>query len=175
MDHAFKYFLFKFIVVYQDDIKVYSKKRSDHISHLHVTFDRCQKLGISLNPKKSFMGMFEAKLLGHIVSKGVRIDLERASGIHEVPLPSTIKGIQSFLGRVNFVRRFTPNFAKIVKPITDMLRKGHDMVWREEGKQAFESIKQALSHSPTLASPDYARDFQIFSFASDQTIACVLL
>jgi len=48
-----------------------------------------------------------------------------------------------------------------------MLKKGHDMVWREEGKQAFESIKQGLSHSPTLASSDYARDFQIFSFASD--------
>jgi hypothetical protein len=176
MDHAFKYFLFKFIVVYQDDITGYSKKRSDHISHLRTTFDRCRKLGISLNPKKSFMGMFEAKLLGHIVSKGgVRIDPERASGIHEVPLPSTIKGIQSFLGRVNFVRRFTPNFAEIVKPITDTLKKGNDMVWREEAKQAFESIKQALSHSPTLASPDYACDFQIFSFASDQTIAYVLL
>jgi len=114
--------------------------------------------------------------LRHIVSKeGVRIDPERVSGIQEVPLPSTIKGIQSFLGRVNFVHRYTPNFAEIIKSIIDMLRKGHDMVWREEGKQAFKSIKQALSHSPTLASPDYARDFQIFSFASDQTIACVLL
>jgi hypothetical protein len=73
MDHAFKDFLFKFIVVYQNDIPVYSKKRSDHISHLRATFDMCRKLGISLNPKKSFMGMFETKLLGHIVSKeGVR-------------------------------------------------------------------------------------------------------
>jgi hypothetical protein len=62
MDHAFTDFLFKFIVVYQDDITMYSKKRYDHISHLCATFDRCRKLGISLNPKKSFMGMFEAKL-----------------------------------------------------------------------------------------------------------------
>jgi hypothetical protein len=56
-----------------------------------------------------------------------------------------------------------------------MLKKGHDMVWREEGKLAFESIKHALSHSPTLVSLDYACDFQIFSFVFDQTIACVLL
>jgi hypothetical protein len=69
MDHAFKDFLFKFIVVYQNDITVYSKKRFDHISHFRPTFDKSRKLGISLNPKKSFMGMFEAKLLGHIVSK----------------------------------------------------------------------------------------------------------
>ena len=132
---------FKFIVVYQDDITFYSKKKSDHISHLRATFDRCQNLGISLNPKKSFMGMFEAKLLGHIVLKGVWINPERVSGIQEVPLPSTIKGIQSFPGRVNFVRRFTPNFVEIVKPITDMLKKGHDIIWREEGKKAFKSIK----------------------------------
>jgi hypothetical protein len=142
MDHAFKDFLFKFIVFYLDDITVYSKKRSDHISHFPALFDKCRKLGISLNPKKSFMGMFEAKLLGHIVSKeGVQIDPERVSGIQEVPFPSTIKGIQSFLERVNFVHIFTPNPSEIVKTITDMLWKGHDMVWREEGKQAFESIK----------------------------------
>jgi len=54
---------------YQDDIIMYSKRMFDHISHLHATFDRCQKLGISLNPKKYFMGMFDAKLLGHTVSK----------------------------------------------------------------------------------------------------------
>jgi hypothetical protein len=79
------------------------------------------------------------------------------------------------LGKIGFVRRYTPNFAEIVKPITDMLKKGHDLIWSEEAKQAFENIKQALSHSPILASPDYSRDFQIFSFASDHTIACVLL
>jgi hypothetical protein len=138
-------------------------------------FDRCRQLGISLNPKKSLMGMFEAKLLGHIVSKGVRIDLERVHGIQEIPLPSNKKAIQSFLGQIGFVHRFTPNFAEIVKPIIDMLKKGHDLTWSEEAKQAFENIKQALSHSPILASPSYSCDFQIFSFASDHTIACVLL
>jgi len=76
-----------------------------------------------------------------ISKEGVGIDPQRVSGIHEVPLPSTIKGIQSFPGRVNFVHRFTPNFVEIVKPITDMLKKGHDMIWREEGKKAFKSIK----------------------------------
>jgi hypothetical protein len=69
MDHAFKDFLFKFIVVYQDDITMYSKKRYDHISNLRAKFDRCRKFGISFNSKKSFMGMFEAKLLGYIFSE----------------------------------------------------------------------------------------------------------
>jgi hypothetical protein len=90
-----------------------------------------------------------------------------------LPFPENV--IQSFLGKIGFVRRYTPNFAEIVKPITDMLKKGHDLIWSEEAKQAFENIKRALSHSPILASPDYSRDFQIFSFASNHTIVCVLL
>jgi hypothetical protein len=87
MDFAFSDYLFKFIVVYQDDLTVYSKNRSDHIDHLRKNFDRCRSLGISLNPKKSILGVFEGKLLGHIVSKeGVRIDPERVKGIMEIPL-----------------------------------------------------------------------------------------
>jgi hypothetical protein len=125
MDFAFSDYLFKFIVVYQDDIIVFSKDRNDHITHLRKIFDRCRSLGISLNPKKSILGVFEGKLLGHIVSKdGVRIDPERVKGIMEIPLPASKKSIQSFFGRINFVRQFIPNFAEIVKPISDMLKKG---------------------------------------------------
>jgi hypothetical protein len=157
MDFTFSYYLFKFIVVYQDDITVYSKNRSDHVNHLRKIFDRCRSLGISLNPKKSILGVFEGKLLGHIVSKeGVRIDPERVKGIMEIPLPSSRKGIQSFFDRINFVRRFVPNFAEIAKPISDMLKKDHDLKWSDEAKKAFDDIKQALCHSLVLVSPNYA-------------------
>jgi hypothetical protein len=73
------------------------------------------------------------------------------------------------------VRRFILNFAEIVKPISDMLKKGHDLKWSDEAKKAFEDIKQALCHSPVLISPDYNKDFQLFSFASDFTMVVVLL
>jgi hypothetical protein len=162
MDFAFSNYLFKFIVVYQDDLIVYSKNRSDHIDHLRKIFDRCWSLGISLKPKKSILGVFEGKLLGDIVSKEeVRIDLERVKGIMEIPLPSSQKGILSFFGRINFVRWFMPNFAEIAKPISDMLKKGHDLKWSNKAKNAFDNIKQALCHSPILISLDYAKDFQI--------------
>jgi hypothetical protein len=133
-------------------------------------------LGISLNPKKSILGVFEGKLLGHIVSKdGVRIDPERVNGIQEVPLPKNKKGIQSFFGQINFVRRFIPNFAEIVRPISNMLKKGHDLKWSDEAKRAFMDIKQALCQAPVLASPNYGKYFQLFSFASNFTMAAVLL
>jgi hypothetical protein len=153
MDYAFSDYLFKFIVVYQDDLTVYSKTRDDHVAHLRKVLDRCRSLGISLNSKKSILVVFEGKLLGHVLSKeGVRIDPERIKGIMEIPRPSTRKGIQSFFGRINFVRHFMLNFAEIANPIYDMLKKGHGLKWSDGAKKAFDDIKQALCHSLVLIS-----------------------
>jgi hypothetical protein len=160
MDYAFSDYLFKFILVYQDDLTIYSKTRDDHVSHLRKVFDRCRSLGISLNPKKSILGVFEGKLLGHIVSKkGVRIDPERIKRIMEIPLPSSRKGIQSFFDRINVLRCFVPNFAEIAKPIYDILKKDDNLKWSDEAKKDFNDIKQVLCHSPILISLDYAKDF----------------
>jgi hypothetical protein len=77
MDVAFRGLINKCVVVYLDDVIVYSKNRSDHISHLTHIFERCRKYGISLNPKKTIFGVDEGKLLGHIISKdGINIDPE---------------------------------------------------------------------------------------------------
>jgi hypothetical protein len=176
IDFDFSDYLFKFIVVYQNDLTVYSKNRNDHVNHLRKVFDRCRSLGISLNPKKPILGVFERKLPRHIVSKeGVRIDPERVKDIMEIPLPSSRKGIQSFFGRINFVRRFVPNIAEMAKPTSDMLKKDDDLKWSDEAKKAFNDIKQALCQSHVLISPGYAKDIQIFSFASDSTMVVVLL
>ena len=85
------------------------------------------------------------------------------------------KEIQSFLGKVNFVRRFIPNFAEVVKHITKMLRKGADFKWTAEAKKSFEEIKKALTQAPVLISPDFTKEFLIFTFASEDTIVGVLL
>lgn len=88
---------------------------------------------MSLNPKKCYFVVTKGKLLGHIVSKeGVMIDPKRIEAINNVPQPNTVKGIHSFLGKVNFVRSFIPNFAKIVKPIINLLKKDAKFSWDEE-------------------------------------------
>jgi hypothetical protein len=79
------------------------------------------------------------------------------------------------LGRINFLRRFISNFAKLVKHIIAMLRKGHEVKWTSESRESFVLIKKALTEAPVLISPDYSKDFLIFSFASCDTIATVLL
>jgi hypothetical protein len=85
MDHAFKYFVGKFMVDYQDDLTVYSKSREIHLRHLRQIFEKCRIYGISLNPKKCLFVVTEGKLLGHVVSKeGVYIDPERIKAINDL-------------------------------------------------------------------------------------------
>ena len=166
----------KFVLIYLDDITVYSNSHQDHLQHLKKVFLKCKKFGISFNPKKSQFALEEGKLLGHVVSAAsVQIDPERVKAIHTLSVPRSKKDIQSFLGKINFVRRFIPNFAELVKHITSMLKNGSKVRWTDATRKSFDSIKKAIMEAPTLISPDYSKEFHIFSFASEDTIAAVLL
>eukprot|EP00253_Pinus_taeda_P003639 PITA_03639 len=136
----------------------------------------CRKYIISLNPKKSLFALEEGKLLGHIISKdGIRIDPERIQAILQIPYPRNIKELQASIGKINFLRRFIPNLAKLIRLLSNMLKKDAKVKWSLEAKKAFESIKTTLTQTPILTSPQFDRDFIIFSFASEHTIATILL
>jgi len=112
MDITFKGLINKTVVIYLDDITVYSKKRGDHLKDLKQIFQRCLRYGISLNPKKYFFALSEGKLLGFIVSKsGIHIDPDRIKEISEISLPHNKKAMQSFLCQIIFVKRFVPDFS----------------------------------------------------------------
>ena len=99
------------MVVYLDDVTVFSKYRTDHINHLRKVFERCRKFGVSLNPKKTISVVSEGILLRCVVSKhGIMIDPEQTQAVSKITYPSSKKAMQSFLGKINFVRRFIPNF-----------------------------------------------------------------
>lgn len=151
MDVVFADLINILMVVYQDDLTAYSKKDEDHVHHSEKVFIKALEYGISLNPKKCNFVVTEGKLLGHIVSKeGIRIDPERVEAIDKIPIPKTIKAIQSFFGQINFVRRFVSNFAEIVKPISKMLKKGQKIEWTVEALEAFVSIKRAIKEALIL-------------------------
>ena len=96
-----------FVVIYLDDITMFSQYDKEHYDHLKKVFLKCRKFGLSLNPKKSLFAMKEGKLLGHIVSaEGVRIDSNRVEAIQTLSLPRSKKEVQSFPGKINFLRRF---------------------------------------------------------------------
>ena len=125
MDIAFVGEKDKFALIYLYDIIVFSSSQKDHLQHLKKVFLKCRQFGTSVNPKKSQFALEEGKILGHIVSaEGVKTDLARFQSIQTLPIPRSKRDIQSFLGKINFIRRFNPNFAKLVKHITSMLKKG---------------------------------------------------
>ena len=120
--------------------------------------------------------MKEGKLLGHIISKeGIRIDLDRVVAIQKIGMPRNKKRIQSFLGKVNFLRRFITNFDEVVKYVNNMLKKDINFKWFVEAKHSFTYIKRDLSEVPVLVIPNFDKEFMIFLFASEHTIAVVLL
>jgi len=124
MDISFAKEIHDFLVVYLDDLTPFSKSDQEHLRHLRQIFMTCRKYGISLNPKKSLFGLEEGKLLGHIISKeGIRIDPDRIRAILEIPQPRNIKELQAFLGKINFLRRFIPNLAELIRLLNHMLKK----------------------------------------------------
>eukprot|EP00253_Pinus_taeda_P029465 PITA_29465 len=152
------------------------KEEEDNLKHLEKILLKCRRFGISLNPTKSIFALTSGKLLGHIISEeGIRFDPNRFNTTQKVDLPRSRKEIQSFLGKVNFVRRFIPNFVEIVKDITRMLKKGVDFKWTTEAKKSFEEIKKALTQAPVLINADFSKEFLIFTFASENTVVGVLL
>jgi hypothetical protein len=176
MDIAFIGEKDKFLVIYLDDIIVFSRSNKEHFYHLRKVFLKCQRFGISLHPKKFLFAMQEGKLLEHIVSaEGVKIDPSQVEAIQSLSFPRTKKEVQYFLGKNNFLRRFISNFAELVKCITTMLKTGNDVKSTVESRNSFNQIKRALTEAPFLINPDYSKEFLIFSFTSSDTLADVLL
>jgi len=125
-----------------NDIIVFSRSDKEHYHHMKKAFLKCIKLGLSHNPKKYLFAMKEGKLLGHIVSvEGVRIGPSRVEAIQTLSLPRSKKEVQSFLGKINFMRSFVSNFVELVKYITSMLRKGNEVKWIVEAQDYFYQIK----------------------------------
>jgi len=176
MDIAFIGEMDKFVLVYLDDITVYSSSHQYLLQHLKKVFLKYRRFVISVNPKKSQFSLEEGKLLGHIVSSaGVKIDPERVKEIQTLSVPRLKKDIQSFLGKINFVRSYIPNFAKLVKQITSMLKRVSEIKWTDGARRSFEAIKRAIMEAPTLISLDYSKEFHIFSFSFNDTLVAVLL
>jgi len=176
MDIAFTKKNHDFLVIYLDDLTIFSKSDQQHLDYLRQVFLKCRKYGISLNPKKSLFGLEEGKLLCHIISKeGIRIIPTRIEAILQTPHPRNVKELQAFLGKINFLKRFIFNLAESIRLLNNMLKTDSSISWIVEAKQAFDEIKMALTRTLVLTSPKFDRDFIIFSFALEHTISAVLL
>jgi hypothetical protein len=128
-----------------------------------------------LHPKKCLFVVTKGKLLGHIVCKEIiYIDPQRVKAINELNPPSSKKGVQSFFGKINFVQRFVPDYASIVKLIKSLLKKDQRFEWNSDTKEYFSNIKKEITTFPVLISPDFQRDFIIYSFATKIVVQSIL-
>jgi len=119
---------------------------------------------MTLNPTKSIFGVTSGKLIGHIVSYfGICIDPERVIVVQNLPILTSKKEIQSFMGKINFVRRFIPNFANMVKYIHNLMKKDQVFNWTPNTEKTFVDIKNSIVSSHVLEKPDFSRDFIIYN------------
>ncbi|RVW21226.1 Transposon Tf2-2 polyprotein [Vitis vinifera] len=169
-------YLDAFVVVYVDDIVVYSKTLTEHEKHLRLVFQRLRKNRLYVKPEKCEFAQEEITFLGHKISAGlIRMDKGKVQAIMEWTVPSKLTELRSFLGLANYYRRFIKGYSKTVSPLTDLLKKDNQWDWSRPCQMAFESLKEAMSTEPVLRLPDLDLPFEVQTDASDRALGGVLV
>ncbi|KAI0996563.1 hypothetical protein K3495_g11619 [Podosphaera aphanis] len=149
-----------FCTAYLDDILIYTTANlEDHWEKVKTVFERLSKAGLTLDPRKCEFAVKKTKYLGFIISlgEGIKVDPEKVQAIKSWEVPTTVKGVRSFLGFANFYREFIPNFSKIVYPLLDLTKKDRAFLWLEEHEESFETLKELFITAPVLALYDPER------------------
>jgi ribonuclease HI len=176
MNSVFMPELDKFIVVFINDILVYSKNEEEHAGHLHVVLQRRREHRLYAKLSKCDYWLKEIKFLGHTISQaGIAVDPDKVQEVMNWKPPMTVRQIQSFLGLAGYYRRFIPDFSRIVKPITELLKKEAKFVWGQKCEDAFHTLRQHLTTAPVLAPPDSSKPFDVYYDASGTGLGCVLM
>ncbi|GJP47431.1 hypothetical protein CLOM_g6619 [Closterium sp. NIES-68] len=176
MNGVFRDLFDKCVIIYPDDILIYSKTREQHLQALEAIFQRLQQHRLITKGSKCEFLKQELEFLGHVIStEGIRIDPKKLRAIQEWKPPANQQQLQSFLGFVNYVRRFIPHMAGLTGPLTDLLQKGTFYEWGEKQQAAFEALKTLLMSPPVLCIADPERPFEVITDASDIAIGAVLM
>nr|GEZ40459.1 hypothetical protein [Tanacetum cinerariifolium] len=165
----------KTIEVFMDDFLIFGNSFQSCLSHLERMLKRCEDTNLCLNWEKSHFMVKEDIVLGHKISKqGIEVDKAKVDVITKLPHPTTVKGIQSFLGHVGFYHRFIKDFSKIATPMTRLLKKDTPFILSKECVEAFQTLKRKLTEAPILIAPDWDMPFELMCDASDFAISAVL-
>jgi hypothetical protein len=176
MNSVFMPKLDKFVVVFIDDILIYSRSIEEHEEHLRIVLQRLRDHQLYAKFSKCEFWIKEVSFLGHVVSpEGIAVDLGKVKEVLEWKPPTTVSEVQSFLGLGGYYRRFILNFSKIVRPITELLKKGNKYLWSETCDEAFEHLKRLLTTSLVLVQPDTTKPFDVYCDASGTGLGGVLM
>jgi hypothetical protein len=176
MNNVLRKFLDKFVLVFIDDILIYSKNREEHEEHLRLLLQVLREH--QLYAKFSKCDFFQKKIhyLGHVLSKeGVAVDPDKIRSIMEWPTPKDVSDIRSFMGLAGYYRRFVKGFSKIGCPITTLQKKGTKFTWTQKCEERFQTLKHLLTHTPILKIVDPEADFLMCTNAYKEGLEGVLM
>jgi hypothetical protein len=165
-----------FCLVYLDDVLVYSSSPEEHANHLRMVLARLREHRLYAKRSKCVFAQTTLKFLGHILSaEGVRVDPEKTQVLQDWKTPANVTEVRQFVGLANYFRKFVLGFSSMSKPLTELTKASTAWQWGDKEQQAFDAIKAALCHAPTLAMPDTQKDFTVICDASDFGIGAVLM
>ena len=163
------------VVIYLNNILIYSENEQDHIALVKRVLERLQEHQLAIAPDKCEWHRSRVNFLGYIISpEGVGMDQEKIRTVVEWEAPDSVKGVQSFLGFANFYRRFIEGYSKLTRPLTDLTKKSEKFLSSDECGRAFEELKQSFTSAPILRHYDPELPCIIECDASDFAIGAVL-
>ena len=176
MNRMFSPYLDVFVVVFVDDILIYSKTLEDHDRHLRIVLQVLREAKLYAKFGKCEFWKEEVRFLGHVVSKeGISVDPSKVEAVLNWSRPTTPTEIRSFLGLAGYYRRFIEGFSSIASSLTKLTKKNAKFVWTDECEKAFEELKTRLTTAPVLVIPISGVGYVVYSDASHRGLGCVLM
>jgi hypothetical protein len=172
---VFSEFIEEIIEVFMDDFSDYGKTFMDCLANLDKVLTRCAEVDLVLNLEKCHFMVKQGIMLGHVISeRGIEVDKAKVETVEQLPPPTDVKSLRSFLGHAGIYRRFIKDFSKITKPLTHLLQKDVAFDFDEKCLEAFRTLKSALVSAPIIQPPDWSQPFKIMCDASDYAVGAIL-
>ncbi|KAM0001052.1 putative nucleotidyltransferase, Ribonuclease H [Helianthus debilis subsp. tardiflorus] len=176
MNRVCKPYLDEFVIVFIDDILVYSKNKEEHERHLRLILELLRREQLYAKFSKCDFWIREVHFLGHVVNeKGIHVDPAKVDAVKNWAAPKTPSKVRQFLGLAGYYRRFIKDFSKIAQPLTSLTQKNTTYSWGTKQEEAFQVLKQKLCSAPILSLPEGTEDFVVYCDASIQGLGCVLM
>ena len=175
MNNLFAQYIYKGVLIFLDDVLVYSGDIEQHTQNLKITFETLRKANLRLKPKKCKFFQKQVDYLGHTIqADGTSPDPAKVEAVKEWPVPKNVTDVRSFVGFCSYYRRFIRNFAEIARPLHAVTRKNARFEWNEDCQVAFERLKLELTTAPMFQYPDFKSLFVVDTDASNVSLGAVL-